>query len=396
MMDKSVIIRWIAILTLVALVLVPTASAQSKRVLFYQIGTVGGMTIEGEYSDYAEELRNRGYTVASLTKGKLDKNTLEGYDILIVQNIQKSLDSEEISAILTFVLNEGKGVYINGVSSKSNQLTLPFGVAVDEGKLIDTTDPLPQEKKNSYFVINRFDDDDTTKTLRQGVQKLGFYEGNGLKISGEGKCIAMGDEDTYSDTGSFRVGDAPCIATATRVGKGLIFITADVDMLSNKYMADFSNKNFGLNIMEWLQIRINESIEISDLPIILAECKLQMTRLGQETSKLEQEKGSLLTNVNSLTSRVSELQTDYDECQGGKLGPFTPTNWAIIIAAVLILLAAIIYTRRKAALAKGQGGEAEELEGDLGYEFEKEGEGGGGESEDLNFGDVLDTDILEE
>lgn len=381
------------ILAVAAILLAPPACAQTgKRVLFYQIGTQGSMTIESKYSDFAEELRNRGFTVASLTKGKLDKATLDGYDTLVVQNINKNLNSEEISAILTFVLQDGKGVFINGVGTQSNQLTLPFGVSVDEGTLIDTTDPLPESDKETHFVINRFDDEETTRTLRQGIQKLGFYDGHGLKISGGGKCIAKGDEDTYSDTGSFVVGSQPCVATATRFGNGLIFILSDVDMLSNDYIDDFDNRKFGLNIMEWLQIRITDTPPDDELPIVLAECKLQTTRLTQENEQLEQEKASLLANANSQNARITDLQTRLEGCEGGKLGPFTPTNWAIIIAAVLILLAAVIYTRRKAAMAKG-GGAEEELEGDLGYEFEG-GEGGG--DEDVDFGDVLDSDIIDQ
>ncbi|MFC2154720.1 hypothetical protein ACFLRC_04495 [Candidatus Altiarchaeota archaeon] len=380
--------------------LITSVSAQGKNVLFYEIGTQGGMTIENEYSDFAEELRNRGYVVASLTKGKLDRTKLDKYDILVMQNIQRNLDIEEISAILTFTLQEGRGVFINGVGPASNQLTIPFGVSVDDGKLIDTTDPLPEESKETYFIISRFADDETTKTLRQGIQKLGFYDGHGLKISGNAQCLAQGDYDTYSDTASFRVGDEPCIATATRFGQGLIFINSEVDILSNKYINDYSNKKLGLNIMEWLQIRVNESIEADECPIIIGELKLQVTRLSQEKDKLDGEKANLLANVNSMTGQVSSCNTDLADCEGGMIGPFTPTNWAIIIAAVLILLAAVIYTRRKAALAGEKGEGVGELEGDLGYEF-GEGDEDGAVSEevsedDLDLKDVLDSDMLEE
>jgi len=393
MKTPSFITRMVICLLLVAC-LGTNVEAQNKRVLFYEVGTQNSMAIEDKYSEFAEELRNRHYGVASLTKDKLTRQKLQGYDLLVIQNINKNLDIGEISAILTFSIQDGGGVFINGVGTQTNQLTVPFGVSVDDGLLIDDTDPIPDEEKNTFFQIRRFSEDTTKKTLIEGLNKLGFYEGHGLKITGNADCIASGDEDTNSDTQSFQIGDKPCIATATRFGRGLIFINSEVEMFSDDHIDDFDNRRFGLNIMDWLQIRIEQNgTNPDDCAILIGELKLQNTRLEQENERLEQEKASLLGSVNSLTDQASICQTDLVECEEGTIGPFSPTNWAIIIAAVLILLAAIIYSKRKTR--KGAEGEdVEELEGDLGYELD-DGESIEGES-DLDLKDVLESEMLDE
>jgi len=365
------VMNWRGITSLILAVYLLAASVEAKRVLVYEVGTSSQYTIEGQYGKFAEELRKRGYEVASIEKGELTKDKLENYDVLVIQDLNKQLTTGEISAIIWFVLQQGRGLFINGGGQgKANQLTIPFGVTVDNGLLIDTTDQIPNLKDRNSFTIDRFLDYSMTATIRHGVTRIGFYKDAGIMLSGSSKCIATGNQDTYSDTGSFAAGSEPCVAAASIFGSGLVFTLSDIDMFGNKYINDYNNKNFGLNIIDWLSISTDETqLENSTTELVLQikEMRLENTKLQQQIKQVSDEKADLTGKFQQISAQNRDLQQQLDDIQNGMIGPFNRSNWAIIILGACILLAAIAYSRNKSTEIRIKD---EDILSELGYELD--------------------------
>jgi hypothetical protein len=378
--------RTLTIAVLVICLLAGPVSA--KRVLFYEVGSSPTYTIENGYSEFAEELRKRNYEVASITKGELTKDKLENYDILVVQELNKGLSTTEISAIIWFVLQKGRGLFINGgAGGKANQLTIPFGVTIDGGTLIDTSDQIPTLNKRTSFTVSRFLEHTMSKSIRSGVSKVGFYEGSGLILSGNSACILSGNTDTYSDTGSFSAGSQPCVAATALFGGGLVFTLSDSDILSNTRLSDYNNRNLGLNIIEWLSAsteNVSMSNNTQELQILVKQMRLNNLRLEQQVEQLTVEKDDITTKFTQSQMEFMEAQAELTELKEGMVGPFSRGNWAIIALGVCILLGAIMYSK-----GKGGGGKVkeEDILSELGYELEGSGEGGGSDM-DNDLGDL--------
>ena len=365
-MDNRKIIVFAILLNLI------TGPAQANRVLFYEIGS-GQYSIEKDYSQFANELRRRGYEVASIEQGGIDKEKLEYYDILIVQNLNRQLTTNEISAIIWFVLQKGRGLFINGGGSgRANQLTVPFGVTIDNGLLIDTSDQITGLKDRHSFIIHNLPDNPDTQLLREGVSRIGFYKDSGLFLSGNAKCIARGDSDTYSNTGSFAAGSFPCVASASLFGGGLVVTMSNPNMLSNKHIGDFNNRNFGMNIMDWLSLSA-QNIPDEDNPEALGlrikEMRLNNIRLEQELNRTISEKNRAQSQVSSLSLELSAAVSRIEEIEDTYVGPFKQSSWAMILLGISVLVAAIIISKKKG------GSEAkikdEDILNELGYELDE-------------------------
>jgi hypothetical protein len=370
--------RKVLCVLVISIYLLATVAA-AKRILFYEVGTGADYTIEAGYGKFAEELRKKNYEVASIEKGELTKDKLENYDILVIADINKQLTTGEISAIIWFVLQKGRGLLINGGGQgRANQLTIPFGVTVDNGMLIDTSDQIPSLRDRNSFTLDRFVDSPITSSLRQGVSKIGFYKDSGLILSGSAKCIVTGNGDTYSDTGSFAAGSEPCVAAASVFGGGLVFTMSDSDMLNDKYLTDYNNRNFGLNIIDWLGItteNISSENSTQELLIQIKEMRLENSRMQQQIKQLNEEKAELASRYTQANMQVTELQQQVASQESEMIGPFSRSNWAIIVLGVCILLAAIVYSKRRSTEVKIKD---EDILSELGYELDS-AQGGPGQ-----------------
>ncbi|MBD3387632.1 MAG: hypothetical protein GF416_01160 [Candidatus Altiarchaeales archaeon] len=359
-----------------------TGMVSAKKILFYEVGN-SKYSIGKEYSKFVGELRKKGFEVATIEKGSLTKEKLEAYDILVVQDLNKQLSTTEISSIIWFVLQKGRGLFINGAggSGTANQLTIPFGVTIDGGTLIDNTDKIPGKDRNT-FVLDRFTDAPSSNTLRRGVSKIGFYQGSGLFLSGTSSCIVTGNSDTYSDTGSFASGSMPCVAAASQFGGGLVFTLSDADILSNENLEQYNNKNFGINIVEWLGLASDRNYtsanSTTDLQLKIKELRLRTLQLEQEVEQLTDERESFRSKFNQASLTVTQLQQQILEAEKDTIGPFKKSDWALIILGVCILLAAIAYSKKKSGEVKIKD---DDILNELGYELEGSSEGG--EDDDL-------------
>jgi hypothetical protein len=357
-----------------------STGVEAKRVLFYEVGSSQTTTIEGDFSKFADELVKKNFEVASIQKGELTKDKLENYDILVVQDLNKQLTTGEISAIIWFVLQKDRGLFINGGGQGSaNQLTIPFGVTVDNGILIDTTDMIPALKDRNSFTIDRFDEDPFTSVLRQGVSKVGFYKDSGLFLSGSSKCVARGNTDTYSDTGSFAAGSTPCIAAASVFGGGQVFTLSNAETISNKYINDYNNRNLGLNIIDWLGMvvdNVTEGATCDEVYIQIKEMRLENDRVKAQIKLLDDDKTNLNGQYNTANMQLTECQQKYDDLQSKTYFGLSMSNWAIIALGIFILLAAIVYSKKKSTEVRIKD---EDILNELGYELDSTKQPGAGQ-----------------
>ena len=357
--------RKILILTVCILMLASGVSA--KRILFYEVGTQAKYQIEDGYSQFKKELQLRGHDVASITQsGSLSKDKLDNYDVLVIQDLRRQFTIEDISAILWFVMQKGSGLFINGGDpNAANKLTIPFGTTVDDANLKDITSIIPGTADGFSFVISQFPPEDELRVLRQGVNNIGFYKGSGLFLSSNARCIATGDADTFSDTGSFSSGSKPCVASAALFGNGLVFVLSDPDILADDYIENYNNKYLGLNIIDWLSISRElpaPGNTTQEIGVIIASLNLENKRLTAQVEQLETEKSFLETNVLELGSQLSGALPNIAEMEAERLGPLTKTNWVILVFGFCILGAAFFISKRKETKPLGEGSE-------LGYEL---------------------------
>lgn len=367
-----------------------TGIVSAKRILFYEVGTPGEYTIEGGYSSFANELRNRGYDVASITRGELSKGALENYDILVIQELRRGLKTEEISAILWFVMIKGSGVLINGGDpSNTNQLTIPFGITIDGGNLIDTTDSISGDDNRQDFTVDRFEENAMMRVVIQGIQRIGYYGGHGLYLSGSAISLATGDTDTYSDTGSFAAGSVPTVSAATLFGEGLVFVHSDADLLVNNNIQSYDNLRYGVSTIDWLTISAEPSIQGNmtwqEVQILINELKLENTRLTNQVDQLTEEKSQVISQYLDVSSQLQSATTELSNLKEAHIGPFTKSNWALIIVGVCILVAALVMSKRGGgASPTTESISGEELLSGLEYELGKEGDSGGDLESDLD------------
>jgi hypothetical protein len=354
----------------------------AEKILFYEVGTT--TSIQNSYSKFADTLRKSNYEVASIEKGELTNEKLKNYDVLVVQNLNRQLTNGEISALIKFVLQDGKAIFISGGGQSINQLTIPFGTTIDAGTLIDTTTMIPGTGTRTNFIVSDFPQDNLATTIRRGITSIGFYEGGGVVLSGGSKCIARCGANTYSDTGSFPAGSRPCIASASLFGGGLIVIVSDPKLLSNDHIEEYNNRQFGKNIVEWLTLAskpISEDNSTQSLQITIKEKRLENFQLKQDLDRERAEKATALSNINELSLQLSQAQNELAELKEGMYGPFSRTNWAIIILGVCLLVGSIVYSQKRGASAEVKD---EDILDELGYELDdkKGGSQPGGSKQD--------------
>lgn len=354
-----------------ACMVLSSTTVSAKRILFYEVGTSDQYQIEKGYSKFKQELQARGNDVASITQaGSLTKEKLEGYDVLVIQDLRRQLEIEDISAILWFVMQKGSGLFINGGDpNAANKITIPFGTTMDAATLKDITSPIPNDPDAFDFMVTQFPPEDEYRVLRQGVNKIGFYKGNGLMLSGNARCVATGDADTFSDTGSFAAGSKPCVASGALFGNGLVFVLSDPDLLTDKNINSFDNRVMGLNVIDWVSMTRelpSPGNTTQDISMIISSLNLENKRLSAQVEQLTKEKSFLEGSVGQLTSDLGDLNDRILQMEGERIGPLTKTNWVLLILGFCVLGGAFLLSKRREKAAVDAGEMSYELGEELG------------------------------
>jgi hypothetical protein len=365
------------------------AYAQTTKVLFYESSKVGTKyKISTGYSNLKTALEGKGYSV-SRYEGALSREVLNNYnpDVLVIAELGKPLDADELAAVFEFVMQDGKGLFICGGTQSANQITIPFGMTIDpEGLLEDENSPIMSGatplKDKIFFVVSSVErQEPSLMLLIQGVSSIGFFGGNGISISGDAKAVATGDWDTYSPkSATFPKGSKPPVAAAAVVGKGMVFLLSDADVLSNdrldtaKYKYD--NLRFGTNIFDWLRsstLKPTDIKEVSELQVMVGQKMVEIDNLNKT---IRDQKGKIDTLQSSVAQRdvsISTLSAENKALKDQSFMGINYTTWGILLLVIVIGALALVMSK-KTKKAKGK----EEPVGGFGYEFEGGGEAANG------------------
>ena len=254
-------------------VLSPTHGLTERKVLFYEVQAPANMRITGAgYSLFNSRIGEiSGFRTASMTSGSITRDKLQPYDVIIMQNLERPLSTEEILAIRWYVGENGGGLFINGNEPAGvNNLGQIFGVMMDTEQtyIVDTSSPIsdmteiPAEQQKYYFRTTNFPDTADPQTIDlEGVTMIGVYKAHPLFVEsvsvqsliGNTRVIASAGSKAYTETGTFSVSEEPPIAARAFFGKGAVVVLADFDILSNERINDvddfnktLGNADFGL------------------------------------------------------------------------------------------------------------------------------------------------------
>ncbi len=330
-----------AVIFAIILVL-PGFSTGGKKVLFYEVQAATTMRITSSgYTRFNALLQGAGYSTASISSSdvKLTQEKLVDYDVVIMQGLNKALDTEEILALRWYVGVRGGGLLINGDEPEGvNNLGQIYGILMDKRTtwLVDTanfpfneTGPdgvaIPVEDRKYYALVRNFPD----KTDPQGislsdVNKIAVYKAHPLFVEsvrvnspiGKTKVIATGSNLSYTETGTFPVGSEPPIAARAFFGSGAVVVISDFDILSdaNIYDRDYfnetiNNDKFGLAIINWLSDTGNREITLkSD-----SELALKVLDLQSKNIALDQGNRTWFSEASKLKSDLANTTASYEK-----------------------------------------------------------------------------------
>jgi hypothetical protein len=401
MKQKSVLF---AITVFLLLLASHAAYAQTAKILFYESSKVGAnYKISTGYSNLKTALESKGYSV-SRYEGTLTREVLNNYkpDVLVIAELGSSLDADELAAVFEFVMQDGKGLFISGGTPAANQITIPFGMTIDgQGMLEDENSPIIDTSTaltdKTMFVISSVErQDPALRLLVQGVSSVGFFGGNGISISGDAKAVATGDWDTYSPKSpTFPKGSKPPVAAASVVGKGMVFLLSDADMLANDKLDTnrykYDNLRLGTNIFDWLRsstLKPAASIELEELRTMIGQTMVEMDNLNKTIITQGNTIASLQSQVAQRDASITTISDENAALKSQSLMGINYTTWGILVLAIAIGALALMMSK-KTKTAKGK----EDAVGGFGYEFEGGGEAANGlTSQAGNFDEMMGTD----
>ncbi len=356
----------------------------ATNILFYETGKVNSKYRIGTgYSVFEETLVGKGYSVSRI-EIPLTREALRSHnpDVLVIANLDTSLEADELAAVFEFVMQDGKGLFIaGGGTSAANQITIPFGMKIDEGgTLEDETSPILNSvsgavisDKTNFVTAEIEKQDPSTRLLIPEVNSLAFFRGNGIQISGEAKVIVSGDTDTYSPKSpAFPKGSKPPIVAASMVGNGLVLLLSDADMLINsnldtsKYKYD--NLRFGTNIIDWLRSstqRPADSVEMDELQIIIDQQIADRKNITQTITNLNTNNADLQATIVEKEMEITTLSDENTVLRDKTLFGVEYSTWAISFLVIVILFLGLTMLKKK----KKKKNEEDEIDG-FGYEFE--------------------------
>lgn len=340
-------------LSLVLLFLLMNIVSAGGKVLFYE--TKATYKTDVQYSQFKEELQRRGYVVSKL-EIPLSKTVLKRNqpDVLVLPGLASSLTPTEKAAVFEFVMQQGKGLFICGGTPAANELSIPFGMTLDDAPLEDETNAIDDDKeKFSLSYANNFVPAPGMKSIVQGVTQLGFFGGSGISLSGNAKAVVIGDWDTYapkSSTGMFPKGSKPPLAAGAVIGKGLVFLLSDGSMLadSNLEKYPYDNLKFGANIVDWLSISLEstQNTSLDELRVIIGSLQQQNSRLNATLTERNKKIEELLREKSRLTSQLSEANDKIAKMEAQSFFGIKYWIWAMALLGVAIIVLSVVVSKK--------------------------------------------------
>ncbi len=420
-MARQILISLLVILALLS----PAAAVTERKVLFYEVQAPSGFRITGSgYSLFSAKVGElSGFDTASMTGGTITRDKLEPYDVVIMQDLNTPLSTEEIIAIRWYVGDHGGGLFINGDQPAGvNNLGQIFGVMMDteDTFIVDTSLPLDTtqggtedgvsaEEQKFYFRTSNFPDTDDPQTVDlDEVTLIGVYKAHPLFVEsvsvqsliGNTRVIAAASQKAYTETGTFSVSEEPPIAARAFFGKGAVVVLSDFDMLSDAHITDvddfnntMGNSDFGLAIVQWLADDDNRDLTAKSpselqqqvLDLQKGEKRLLADKAGLEEDKarlqelydanftiFSEEKVRMDTIIQDKNLELVALEEALDVCSLQKLG-------GIVVTICVLLGIAGAFVKKKLDERKAKSSKLSDMFGKKKEEKPKKKEGKKGE-----------------
>lgn len=202
-------------------------------------------------------LNNNGFSVSATTIPV--ETAIKNADVLVVSFPSRNFSPSEMSILKTFVKNGG-GLLILGEWASVDvvatdaiiKLGKEFGIRFNTDRVITSAD-ISRSKTTDYIRIDKFANHPITKNLRM--------------IACDATCsLQMPNAQILAWTPELSFGDANLnlewdiseqigrlgIACFLELGKGRIVAVGDTSFATNEHIETGDNKNFLINIMQWL------------------------------------------------------------------------------------------------------------------------------------------------
>ena len=229
------------------------------------------------YSYRYDEIRadlEKIYGVNITINNDLFNNTdLSKYDIIVIPGGTKNMTNEEITAIKTYLQNNGTLLIMGDRSSYYppylNATTSSFGLAWYNATIYDDTN---YQYRNYYPFVHVWTNTTVAKYITEGYSNLEVKSGGcPILIIGDNTTtkiyiVATGDNDTYTDAGPAN-GTAINFFVAVDIPNGgRIFASSGSNFLQDSYnYGDYGNATLiGPRIFGWLMA---EGLEITNVSV---------------------------------------------------------------------------------------------------------------------------------
>ena len=269
------------------------AEVPTTRILFDDTHDTDNDELIGPGANYRmlkTVLEGEGYVVDELDTGPVAYESLRGYDVFILPDVELELSIAEVEAMVQYLNNAGgiliigewKGAHLPDSVSKLSEVA---GIKFDDTIVFDPDD---YYQTLSWPIIHTID---TDHGIGNGVSEFAMYAGSSLIVSGSAVPIAWGDSNTYVEdpAGDGQAPDGDITAArpmavtlqslpqgeeivtlasskfAVASGEARLVCIGDSDLWKTEGsdwsgydpIENYSNKQLLINVVNWLAARVS-------------------------------------------------------------------------------------------------------------------------------------------
>jgi len=275
-------------------------------------------------SDFANALRDKGFSISKTSTKPITYEKLKGYDVFIILSSDNDYSDSEIDAIESFVTNGG-GLFLarddwrGGTDDNyaSNTIAKRFGVSfAKNGQICDAS--------SHYGTKKKYRDCPKTTNIKShaitvGISSFYFSSGTYIKDTGASKVLAYSDSDAWFDDlwdeyegkwgnhvkdNDEKSGPFP-VLSVMEYGKGRIVFIGDGGLFINSWLDKLADEKLGLNIVNWL-------IPRSDLTILRI-----YTEPNEPVENEDTKLNAVISNIGSRDAGDFKVKLYIDEVEKG-------------------------------------------------------------------------------
>ncbi len=292
------------------------AFAQGKKVMVFEAALPQEeTTFSAEptgYSKLVDMLRKDGMRVASMSLGEITRQKIEPYDIIVLHpSPQGPLAEGEVSALVWFVAQKGGSLFIHGGSADIvNPLIEIFGIAMDTSTLIDVSSAVEESTSGRKFLLTRFPH--KTEFGFGEAKTISFQDGPPLILSPDAIPVVTGDDDCYSDNGTYSIGSFPPVAAISFLGRGIVLVKSDRTMFNNASIENHQNMEWAKFVFQRLAAAQEDTLQ-RDSSLLGLRSRLAAL---EETAKVwEEERGKNAADLAAVYEKVKTLQEELQRAE---------------------------------------------------------------------------------